>query len=380
MAQNRPIYLDYMATTPVDDRVVEAMLPYLGFSGAFGNAASKTHIYGREAAIAVDKAREQIASVVGASTDAIVFTSGATESDNLAIIGAARCYQRKGKHLITMKTEHKAVLDSFQYLEREGFEVTYLDPLHNGLLDLEMFEKALRRDTILVSIMQVNNEIGTIQNIQAIGECLKGRGIVFHVDAAQSVGRLPIDLDVLPVDLMSFSAHKAYGPKGVGALFIRQRPRIRILPQSFGGGQEGGLRAGTLPTHQIVGMGCAFELAEAMRAQEEARLKALRAQLLEAIANIPSIRVNGTLTHRIAGNLNLCFEGIENSELIVKLSSLAFSTTSACSAARHKGSHVLEAIGLSAAEIQSSVRMSLGRFTTNDDIEYLIKDIQAVFS
>ncbi len=374
---DRPIYLDYMATTPVDDRVIECMLPYLGFKSNFGNPASKTHVYGEVAARAVETARAQIANTVGTSPEALVFTSGATESDNLAILGAANFYQRKGRHLITMATEHKAVLDSFKHLENNNFEVTYLNPKSDGLLDLKALESAIRPDTILVSVMQVNNEIGVIQNIEAIGECLKGRGIIFHVDAAQSIGRLKLNLDKLPVDLMSFSAHKAYGPKGIGALYVRQKPRIRITPQSFGGEHEGGLRAGTLPTHQIVGMGAAFELAENLREEEQARILKLRTQLLEGIKSASHIVLNGSLDERIAGNLNLCFQGIENSELLMRFHELALSTTSACSSSREAGSYVLSALGLSDADVQSSLRLSIGRFTTEAEIERAVALISA---
>ena len=370
--KSRPIYLDYMATTPIDDRVLESMLPYLRQTGEFGNPASKTHPYGEAAACAVEHARMQIASTVGTSPEALVFTSGATESDNLAIIGAARFYQRKGRHLITMTTEHKAVLDSFAYLEKNGFEVTYLTPTQNGLLDLEQLENAIRPDTILVSVMQVNNEIGVIQDIASIGESLKGRGIIFHVDAAQSVGPLKLNLDALCVDLMSFSAHKVYGPKGIGALYISQKPRIRIAPQSFGGDHESGLRAGTLPTHQIVGMGAAFELADTLRAEEQARILKLRTCFLEAISGLSHVSVNGCLENRIAGNINLCFKGIDNTELLMRFHTLALSTASACASSRDPGSHVLRALGLSVADAQSSLRLSLGRFTTEADIEHLI--------
>lgn len=367
--KNRPIYLDYMATTPVDEPVIEAMLPYLGVSGHFGNPASNTHIYGAVALRAIEHAREQIALSIGTSPEALVFTSGATESDNLAILGAADFYQRKGRHLITLTTEHKAVLDSFNQLERNGFEVTYLNPKSDGLLDLEQLEAAIRPDTILVSVMHVNNEIGVIQDIEAIGESLRGRGIIFHVDAAQSVGRLKLDLNHLAIDLMSFSAHKTYGPKGIGALYIRQKPRIRITPQSFGGGHENGLRSGTLPTHQIVGMGAAFELAENLRDSEQARILRYRTRILDSIKNNPNIQINGSVKHRIAGNLNLCFQGIENSELLIKFCDLAISTASACSSSRDAGSHVLQALGLSLAETQSALRFSLGRFTTDADVE-----------
>ncbi len=366
---HRPIYLDYMTTTPVDARVIERMLPYLGVEGDFGNPSSTTHTYGEVAACAVEHARTQVAHVIGATPDAIVFTSGATEADNLAILGASTFYQRKGKHLITMTTEHHAVLDCFEHLESIGFEVTYLNPEPDGLLNMDKLKAAIRLDTILVSVMHVNNEIGVIQDIKAIGECLKGRGVIFHVDAAQSVGRLPIDVSTLNVDLMSFSAHKTYGPKGVGALYIRQKPRIRLKPQVHGGGQEGGLRSGTLPTHQIVGMGEAFELANAMRVEEEARLLALRAWFLKGIEALPDVFVNGSLNARIAGNLNICFKGVENTDLLMALHELSVSTTSACASSRRAGSHVLRALGLSASDIQSSLRISFGRYTTDADVD-----------
>ncbi|MCH9755967.1 MAG: aminotransferase class V-fold PLP-dependent enzyme [Gammaproteobacteria bacterium] len=361
-----------MATTPVDERVIECMLPYLGFSGDFGNPASKTHAYGEAAACAIERARSQIADVVGTSPEALVFTSGATESDNLAIIGAAQLYQRKGRHLITMATEHKAVLDSFKHLEKNGFEVTYLTPNPDGLLNITQLEAAIRPDTILVSVMQVNNEIGVIQDIESIGHCLKERGIIFHVDAAQSVGRLKLNLNASPVDLMSFSAHKAYGPKGIGALYVRQKPRIRILPQSFGGGHEGGLRPGTLPTHQIMGMGAAFELAESLREEEQARILKLRTRFLDETKNFPHISVNGCLVERIAGNLNLCFKGTSNTELLVRFHELALSATSACNSSQDAGSHVLRALGLSDVDADSSLRLSIGRFTTEADIDRAI--------
>jgi len=374
----KPIYLDYMATTPVDDAVMEAMLPYLTFSGTFGNATSKTHCYGIEAAEAIDSARADIAEVLGTSPEAIIFTSGATESNNLALLGATTFYARKGKHLVTMSTEHKAVLLTLKQLESEGFEVTYLDPKPDGLLDLNDLEQALRPDTILASIMHVNNEVGVIQDIAGIGELLRGRGILFHVDAAQSVGRVPIDLDSLNVDLMSLSAHKAYGPKGIGALYVRQRPRIRLNPQSMGGGQEGGLRAGTLPTHQIVGMAKAFTLAEQLRADEEQRLKGYQKQILKALASRPEIKLNGSFDKRIGGNLNLCFQGMKNEEVLIQLKSLAISTAAACASKKHIGSHVLRAMGLSDADIQSSVRMSLGRFTTDEDVAHITQALQGL--
>ncbi|MDF1685032.1 MAG: aminotransferase class V-fold PLP-dependent enzyme [Legionellaceae bacterium] len=372
--KKRPIYFDYMATTPVDARVIECMLPYLGVEGDFGNPASTTHNYGQAAKCAVEHARAQIAEVVGdVSPESIIFTSGATEANNLAILGSVAFYKRKGQHVITMATEHKAVLDSFKQLEKQGYDVTYLNPKADGLLDLEALTQALRPDTILVSIMQVNNEIGVIQDIEAIGQMLKNKGIIFHVDAAQSVGRLSIDLLNLPVDLMSFSAHKAYGPKGIGALYVRQKPRIRLQAQSFGGGHEGGLRSGTLPTHQIVGMGEAFALAESLRIEEQARILNLRTRFSDGIQALPNIHINGDVTQRIAGNLNLCFKGMDNSELLMKLHELAISTTSACASSRQASSHVLLAMGLNNADAQSSLRFSFGRFTTKEEIDFAIK-------
>ena len=372
---NRPIYMDYMATTPIDPRVIEQMFHYMGPDGHFGNPASATHGYGRDAAVAVELAREQIATTVGASPDDIVFTSGATEANNLAILGAGRFYQRKGRHIITMSTEHMSVLDSARELSREGFEVTYLDPGKDGLLPLPSLANALRDDTVLVSIMHVNNEIGVVQDIAAIGAMLHGLGIIFHVDAAQSVGRLPIDLHALSVDLMSFSAHKNYGPKGVGALYVRHKPRIRLRPQSFGGGHERGLRSGTIPTHQVIGMGAAFVLGEKERALEQERLLGLRCKLWDGIRHIPGIHLNGSLEHRIAGNLNMSFEGLEGDALLIALSELALSSTSACSSASGAPSHVLKALGLNNALAHSAIRLSLGRFTTMADVQKAIEVI-----
>lgn len=367
-----PIYLDYMATTPVDPRVIAKMVQYLGPDSNYGNPSSITHIYGKMAAEAVDHARAQIAEVVHATPREIIFTSGATEADNLAILGAARFYQRKGQHLITMSTEHKAVLDSFHQLEREGFTVSYLSPQPDGLLDLQTLIEALREDTILVSIMHANSEIGVIQDIAAIGELLRDKGIVFHVDAAQSAGKIAIDLSKLSVDLMSFSAHKMYGPKGIGALYIRQKPRIRIQPLSFGGGHEGGLRSGTLATHQIVGMGEAFAIAELCRTEEQARILRLRQQLWEGIKHLPGIRLNGHEHKRLAANLNLTFAGIEGDSLLLALKEIAISTTSACSAASMQPSYVLRAIGLSDELAYSSIRLSLGRFTSDEQVKQVI--------
>lgn len=367
-----PIYLDYMATTPVDPRVVEVMLKYLGPEGHFGNPTSTTHVYGRTASEAVERARQQMAESIHANSDDIVFTSGATEANNLAIIGAARFYQNKGKHLITMTTEHKAVLDSFHQLEHEGFQVTYLEPQLDGLLDLTHLEQALRKDTILVSIMHVNNEIGVIQDIQAIGALLRNKGIIFHVDAAQSGGKIPIDMRALNVDLMSFAAHKNYGPKGVGALYVRQKPRIRLQPQTFGGGQERGFRSGTLATHQIVGMGEAFALSNAIFIDEQQQLLNYRTRIWNGIKHLPGISLNGHETQRIAGNLNICFAGLDGDSLILALKDLAISSTSACASSSVQPSYVLKAIGLTDELAFSSIRLSIGRFVKEEQIDIII--------
>lgn len=372
----RPIYLDYMATTPIDPRVIECMIPYMGPDGAFGNPASITHSYGIVAAKAVERARTQIATLINAFPDEIIFTSGATESDNLALFGAAHFYQNKGKHLLTMSTEHKAVLDSFNQLEREGFEVTYLDPKPDGLLDLEQLEKALRSDTILVSIMHVNNEIGVIQDIAAIANLLQDKGIIFHVDAAQSAGKLPLDLQQIPIDLLSLSAHKNYGPKGIGALYVRHKPRIRLKPMIYGGGHEGGLRSGTLATHQIVGMGEAFALSMADQEEEQARILAYRTQLWDGIKDIPGASLNGDEQKRIAGNLNVSFSGLEGDSLLLALHELAISTASACSSASIQPSYVLRALGVSSELAQSTLRISIGRFTTEEEIEKAVDIIR----
>jgi len=367
-----PIYLDYMATTPVDPRVIEKMMKYLGPEGHFGNPASVTHVYGKVAAEAVERARAQIAEVIHTTPQEIVFTSGATEADNLAILGAARFYQRKGRHVITMRTEHKAVLDTFHQLEREGFTVSYLNPQPDGLLDLNTLAESLREDTILVSIMHANNEIGVIQDIAGIGELLRDKGIIFHVDAAQSAGKLEIDLTKLSVDLMSFSAHKIYGPKGIGALYVRHKPRVRLQPLSFGGGHEGGLRSGTLATHQIVGMGEAFTLAKESRIEEQATILRLRQQLWDGIKHLPGIRLNGHEHKRLAGNLNLTFAGVEGDSLLLALREIAISTTSACSAASMQPSYVLRALGLTDELAYSSIRLSIGRFTTEEQVKQVI--------
>lgn len=370
-----PIYFDYMATTPVDPRVAAKMMHYLGPEGVYGNAASTTHIYGKIAAEAVDAAREQVANTINAEPADIVFTSGATEANNLGILGAARFYQRKGKHLITMTTEHKSVLDSFHQLEKEGFRVSYLAPEKDGLLNLHKLAETLTPETILVSIMHVNNEIGIIQNIQAIGEALRNKGIIFHVDAAQSVGKIPVNVRELSVDLMSLSAHKNYGPKGIGALYVRQKPRIRLQAQTFGGGHERGMRSGTLPTHQIIGMGEAFSLGEISRLEEQKKILGLRKTLWEGISQLPGICLNGHPECRVAGNLNVSFAGIKGDSLLPALKELALSNASACVSASTHPSYVLKALGLSDELAYSSIRLSIGRFTTEEQVECAINII-----
>jgi cysteine desulfurase len=362
-----PIYLDFAATTPVDERVVAKMIPYL--ARQFGNPASRSHSYGWQAEEAVETARAEVAALVNADPKEIVWTSGATESNNLAIKGAARFYSRKGKHLITCKTEHKAVLDSFRELEREGFEVTYLDPRADGLLDLDRFEQALRPGTILASIMHVNNEIGVIQDIAAIGALCRKGGVLLHVDAAQSTGKVDIDLAKLPVDLMSFSAHKSYGPKGIGALYVRRKPRVRIEPQIHGGGHERGMRSGTLPVHQIVGMGAAFRIAREEMARETARIRRLRDRLLRGLNEIDEVYVNGSLEQRVAHNLNVSFAFVEGESLMMAIRDLAVSSGSACTSASLEPSYVLRAIGRPDELAHSSIRFSLGRTTTEAEID-----------
>lgn len=374
--KNKPIYFDYMATTPIDSNVISKMLMYMGLDGTFGNANSIQHYYGQEAAKAIGEARETIAEVIGANSSEIFFTSGATESNNLAIIGAAKFYSRKGNHLITMATEHKSCLETFAKLEKDGFDVTYLKPLPNGLLDLDVLKNALRNETILVSIMHVNNEIGVIQNIQEIGNALADKGIIFHVDAAQSVGRLPINLRELNVHLMSLSSHKNYGPKGIGALYIQQKPRIRIEPQSYGGNQEQGIRSGTLATHQIIGMAEAFKISESIREKEQNKIKDLRNKLWGEIKNLQGIRLNSDFDCSIAGIINFSFEGIDGKELITTLSQLAISTMSACAASSNKSSYVLNALGLNENIAKSAIRLCVGRFTTEEDIIKAINSIK----
>jgi cysteine desulfurase len=358
-----------MATTPVDPRVVAKMIQYLGPEGVFGNPASLTHFYGTQASLAVEQARAQIAQVIHVNPTELIFTSGATEADNLAILGAARFYKNKGQHLVTLSTEHKAVLDSFKQLEKEGFTVTYLQPERDGLLDIKKLEQALQKDTILVSIMHVNNEIGVIQDIEAIADLLRHKGIIFHVDAAQSAGKLDINLSKIPIHLMSFSAHKAYGPKGIGALYVRNKPRVRLQAQSFGGGHEQGLRSGTLATHQIVGMGEAFALSEVERVEEQSRLLAYRQQLWDSLKQLPGVQLNGHEQQRIAGNLNMSFSGLNGDSILLALHELALSTSSACTSASIQPSYVLKELGLSDDLAQSSIRLSLGRFTSAEDIE-----------
>jgi len=365
-----PIYLDYSATTPVDPRVVDKMVPYL--RERFGNPASRSHSYGWEAEKAVEEAREQVAKLVNADPREIIWTSGATESSNLALKGAAHFYKDKGKHLVTVKTEHKATLDTMRELEREGFEVTYLDVLPNGLLDLEQFKAALRPDTIAVSVMFVNNEIGVIQDIGAIGEICRGRGIVFHCDAAQATGKVVIDLATLKVDLMSFSAHKTYGPKGIGALYVRRKPRVRLEAQMHGGGHERGLRSGTLPTHQIVGMGEAFRIAREEMATENERIRMLRDRLLKGLSEIEEVYVNGDLEQRVPHNLNMSFNYVEGESLIMAIKDIAVSSGSACTSASLEPSYVLRALGRSDELAHSSIRFTIGRFTTVEEIDFAV--------
>jgi cysteine desulfurase len=374
MTVDKYVYFDYMATTPVDPIVVEKMCEYLGPSSHYGNPAS-THYFGQVAKSAVEKAREQVANAINATVDEIVWTSGATESDNLAIKGAARFYSRKGKHLITLKTEHKAVLDSFKALEGEGFEVSYLDVESNGLVSMSVLEEAIRPETILVSIMHVNNEIGVIQPIQAIGAMLRDKGILFHVDAAQSTGKLPIDVNALGVDLMSFSGHKVYGPKGIGVLYVRHRPRVRLKALIHGGGHEGGLRSGTLPTHQCVGMGAAFELADTLLETETKHLLFLNKRLLKGLNKLKGIKLNGSEAERVPHNLSISFERVDGEALLYALNELCVSTSSACSSASIEPSYVLKAIGLSDRLAHSTIRFSLGRFTTEEEIDFAIKTI-----
>lgn len=367
-----PIYLDYAATTPVDPRVAEKMMQYLTMDGQFGNPASRSHRFGWQAEEAVEVARAQIAELVNADPREIVFTSGATESNNLAIKGAAEFYHKKGKHLITAKTEHKAVLDTMRALERDGFEVTYLEVEANGLVDLAKLKAAMRPDTTVVSIMMVNNEIGVVQDVAAIGEMCRANGTIFHVDAAQAAGKIDIDLQTLKIDLMSFSAHKIYGPKGIGALFVRRKPRIRLEAQTHGGGHERGMRSGTLPTHQIVGMGEAFRIAKLEMHAENARFAVLRQRLLDGIKDIEQVFLNGDEKQRISGITNVSFNYVEGESLIMALKDIAVSSGSACTSASLEPSYVLRALGLTDELAHSSIRFSIGRFTTEADIDHTI--------
>ena len=372
----KPIYLDYSATTPIDERVVAEMIKYMGPESSFGNPASRSHSFGWVAEAAVEEARKNVADLVGANPKEIVFTSGATESDNLAIKGIAHFNQKRGKHIVTCKTEHKAVLDSCRQLEREGYEVTYIDPMPNGLIDLKVLEDALRDDTTLVSIMHVNNEIGVIQDIEAIGKICRARKIIFHVDAAQSAGKVDINLEELPVDLMSFSAHKIYGPKGIGALYVQRKPRVRLEAQMHGGGHERGMRSGTLATHQIVGMGEAFKIAKAEMAEENVRLLALRNRLYDGVKDMEEVYINGDIDHRIAGNINISFNYVEGESLLMALSDLAISSGSACTSASLEPSYVLRALGRNDELAHSSIRFTMGRFTTEEEIDRTIKAVR----
>ena len=366
-----PIYLDYSATTPVDPRVAQKMIPFL--TEQFGNAASRSHAFGWEAEKAVEEAREHVAALLNADPKEIIWTSGATEGNNLAIKGAANFYKGKGKHIVTMKTEHKAVLDTVRELERQGFEATYLDPEQNGLLDLEKFKAALHPDTVLVSVMMVNNEIGVIQPVAEIGEICRTKGIIFHCDAVQAAGKIPIDLQKLKADLLTVTAHKVYGPKGIGALYVRRKPRVRIEPQIHGGGHERGLRSGTLPTHQIVGMGEAFRIAKLEMAAESERIRSLRDRLLAGFEDMEEVYVNGDIERRIPGNLNVSFNFVEGESLIMGIKDVAVSSGSACTSASLEPSYVLRALGRSDELAHSSIRFTIGRFTTEEEIDYAVK-------
>jgi len=374
MTPHFPIYMDYGATTPVDQRVVDVMIPWL--REHFGNPASRSHAWGWEAEAAVEKAREQVAALVGADPREIIWTSGATESDNLAIKGAAQFYKTRGKHLVTVKTEHKAVLDTMRELERQGFDVTYLDVEEDGLLDLDKLKAALRPDTILVSVMFVNNEIGVIQDIAAIGAICRERSIIFHVDAAQATGKVVIDLATLPVDLMSLASHKTYGPKGIGALYVRRKPRVRIEAQMHGGGHERGMRSGTLPTHQIVGMGEAFRLARAEMGTESERIRMLQKKLIDGLSGIEQTFLNGHPTQRVPHNVNMSFNYVEGESLIMGVKGIAVSSGSACTSASLEPSYVLRALGRSDELAHSSLRMTIGRFTTEEEIDYVVTTLK----
>jgi len=370
-----PIYLDYSATTPVDPRVAQKMIPFL--TEQFGNPASRSHAFGWEAEKAVEEAREHVAALLNADPKEIIWTSGATEGNNLAIKGAANFYKGKGKHIVTMKTEHKAVIDTVRELERQGFEATHLDPEQDGLLDLEKFKAALRPDTVLVSVMMVNNEIGVIQPIAEIGEICRAKGIIFHCDAVQAAGKIPVDLQKLKVDLLTVTAHKVYGPKGIGALYVRRKPRVRIEPQIHGGGHERGLRSGTLPTHQIVGMGEAFRIAKLEMGAEGERIRSLRDRLLNGFEDMEEVYVNGDMERRIPGNLNISFNFVEGESLIMGIKDVAVSSGSACTSASLEPSYVLRALGRSDELAHSSIRFTIGRFSTEEEIDYAVKLLRA---
>ncbi len=373
---NIPVYLDYSATTPVDERVAKAMADCLTLQGNFGNPASRSHVFGWKAEDAVTQARKNVADLIGSSPKEIIWTSGATESDNLAIKGAAHFNVRKGKHIITLKTEHKAVLDTCRQLEREGFEVTYLDPEDNGLLDINKLAAAIRDDTTLVSIMHVNNEIGVIQDVSAIGALTRSKGIIFHVDGAQSPGKVPIDVDAMNIDLLSLCAHKVYGPKGIGALYVRRKPRVRIEAQIHGGGHERGMRSGTLATHQIVGMGESFRLAREEMVEECARIEALRDRLYNGLKDMEEVYVNGDLEQRIPGNLNISFNYVEGESLMMSLKDIAVSSGSACTSDSLEPSYVLRALGRNDELAHSSLRFTLGRFTTEEEVDFTIAEVR----
>ncbi len=371
-----PIYLDYASTTPIDKRVAEKMFEFMTMDGKYGNPASRSHSFGWDADDAVEESRKNVADLINADPKEIVWTSGATESNNLAIKGAAHFYKKKGKHIITVKTEHKAVLDACRQLEREGFEVTYLEPMDNGLLDIKKLEDAIRDDTVLISVMHVNNEIGVIQDIEKIGKITRSKNIIFHVDAAQSAGKIKIDLEIMQVDLMSFSAHKIYGPKGIGALYVRRKPRIRLEAQIHGGGHERGLRSGTLPTHQIVGMGEAFKVAKEAMDEEFKRISKLRIRLWNGVKDMEEVYLNGDFENRYPGIMNISFNYVEGESLIMATKDIAVSSGSACTSASLEPSFVLRAIGRSDELAHSSLRISIGRFTTEEDIDLTIKTVK----
>ncbi len=376
VAVNTPIYLDYLSTTPVDLRVVEVMTRCLSMDGNFGNPASRSHVFGWKAEEAVENARMQLADLISADPREIVWTSGATESDNLAIKGVAHFYQKKGKHIVTSKIEHKAVLDACRQLEREGYEVTYLEPNTHGVTTPEMIASALRDDTILVSIMHANNEIGTVNDIAAIGEITRAAGVIFHVDAAQSAGKVEIDVDAMKVDLLSMSAHKMYGPKGIGALYVRRKPRVRIEAQVHGGGHERGMRSGTLPTHQIAGMGEAARIAKEEMVEEASRLTALRERFWAGVSGMPEVFINGDAEQRLPGALNVSFAYVEGESLLMSLKDLAISSGSACTSASLEPSYVLRALGLNDEMAHSSLRFSFGRFTTEAEVDYAVEQVE----